>query len=253
MSWWYVRNELPVLFYKEKTDEMRIATHKAKLDICNDSTVTSYPWGKVSTVRVWLILKRELKAHMLDTYVPTTLFVIMSWGSFLVSPEMVPGRMVLLVTNLLSLVTMFEAIRASAPPSLGVKSIDVWLLSCIVFVFLALLEYAVILYRMKKTCRNNHVKRISKSGLSLNTYDRQGVLYRNSQSIKSQLRLVKRKMYEWFQRRILTTTMEWCILDRYSIICFPILFILYNIIYWSVYLSASRREMNEEEQCNIDL
>jgi hypothetical protein len=48
---------------------------------------------------------------MLETYVPTILFVVMSWGSFLVKPEVVPGRMVLLVTNLLSLVTLFEANR----------------------------------------------------------------------------------------------------------------------------------------------
>jgi hypothetical protein len=66
----------------------------------------------VSTVRVHILLYRELNAYILETYLPTTIFVIISWGSFLVKPEVVPGRMVLLVTNLLSLVTLFEANRS---------------------------------------------------------------------------------------------------------------------------------------------
>jgi len=65
----------------------------------------------VSTLRVRILLYRQLSGYMLETYVPTILFVVMSWGSFLVKPEVVPGRMVLLVTNLLSLVTLFEANR----------------------------------------------------------------------------------------------------------------------------------------------
>lgn len=47
----------------------------------------------------------------MESYLPSTLFVVMSWGSFVVMPEVVPGRMVLLVTTLLSLVTMFDTIR----------------------------------------------------------------------------------------------------------------------------------------------
>jgi hypothetical protein len=58
-----------------------------------------------------MLLYRELNAYILETYLPTTMFVIISWGSFLVKPEVVPGRMVLLVTNLLSLITLFEANR----------------------------------------------------------------------------------------------------------------------------------------------
>jgi hypothetical protein len=58
-----------------------------------------------------ITLSRELQSYLLETYLPSSLFVIISWGSFIVNPELVPGRMVLLVTTLLSLVTMFDTVR----------------------------------------------------------------------------------------------------------------------------------------------
>lgn len=67
--------------------------------------------GNHSTARMLITMSREIRSHLLESYLPSTLFVIMSWGSFVVMPEVVPGRMVLLVTTLLSLVTMFDTIR----------------------------------------------------------------------------------------------------------------------------------------------
>jgi hypothetical protein len=67
--------------------------------------------GNHSTARMHIIMRRELRSYLLESYLPSSLFVIMSWGSFVVIPDMVPGRMVLLVTTLLSLVTMFDTVR----------------------------------------------------------------------------------------------------------------------------------------------
>lgn len=47
-----------------------------------------------STARLEITLSREIKSYLLENYLPSTLFVSMSWGSFVVVPEIVPGRMV---------------------------------------------------------------------------------------------------------------------------------------------------------------
>ena len=73
--------------------------------------VVFFPAGNHSTARMLITMSREIRSHLLESYLPSTLFVIMSWGSFVVIPEIVPGRMVLLVTTLLSLVTMFDTVR----------------------------------------------------------------------------------------------------------------------------------------------
>uniref|UniRef100_A0A336NB18 CSON012631 protein n=1 Tax=Culicoides sonorensis TaxID=179676 RepID=A0A336NB18_CULSO len=100
------------------------------------------------SARLEIKLTREVKSYLLENYLPSTLFVCISWGSFVVAPEW-PGRMVLLVTVLLSLVTMFDTIRNNSPEALELKSIEVWLISCTLFVFLSLMEYFIILFGMR--------------------------------------------------------------------------------------------------------
>lgn len=46
------------------------------------------------SARLQITLSREVKSYLLENYLPSTLFVSMSWGSFVVVPEIVPGRMV---------------------------------------------------------------------------------------------------------------------------------------------------------------
>lgn len=76
-----------------------------------DYQVVYFILGNHSAARLTIILSRELRSHLLESYLPSTLFVIMSWGGFIIMPEVVPGRVVLLVTTLLSLVTMFDTVR----------------------------------------------------------------------------------------------------------------------------------------------
>ncbi len=51
----------------------------------------------------------------MKVYLTTGLFVVVSWISFIVPPEVVPGRMALLVTLFLVLVNIFNSVTANAP------------------------------------------------------------------------------------------------------------------------------------------
>ncbi|GBP85291.1 Glycine receptor subunit beta-type 4 [Eumeta japonica] len=110
---------------------------------------TATEFREHSAARLVITLSRELRGYLLESYLPSSLFVIMSWGSFCVIPEIVPGRMVLLVTTLLSLITMFDTVSTNSPDALELKCIEVWLISCTIFVFLALLEYFVVLFGIR--------------------------------------------------------------------------------------------------------
>ncbi|XP_014370596.2 glycine receptor subunit alpha-4 isoform X1 [Papilio machaon] len=111
--------------------------------------IRNFGEGEHSAARLQIKLSRELRSYLLESYLPSSLFVIISWGSFCVIPEIVPGRMVLLVTTLLSLVTMFDTVSTNSPDALELKCIEVWLISCTIFVFLALLEYFVVLFGIR--------------------------------------------------------------------------------------------------------
>ena len=79
-------------------------------------------------------------------YLPSGLFVVVSWVSFLIPPEVVPGRMALLVTLFLVLINIFNTITNVSPNVEGMTAISAWMIACMFFVFGALLAYASILY-----------------------------------------------------------------------------------------------------------
>jgi hypothetical protein len=58
--------------------------------------------------------------------------------------------MSLLDIMFLLLVNILVGVSSISPNVEGVSAISAWLLVCILFVFGALLEYAVVLYKMKK-------------------------------------------------------------------------------------------------------
>ena len=63
-----------------------------------------------------------------------------------ISLSQVPARVALGVTTLLAMSTTQASIQTSLPPVAYTKAIDVWSGVCVVFVFTALLEYALVNY-----------------------------------------------------------------------------------------------------------
>lgn len=74
------------------------------------------------------------------------MLVIVSWVSFWLDPNAIPARVSLGVTTLLTMATQISGINASLPPVSYIKAIDVWTESCLTFVFMALLEFALVNY-----------------------------------------------------------------------------------------------------------
>ncbi|XP_050345610.1 glycine receptor subunit alpha-4-like isoform X2 [Nymphalis io] len=133
----------------EQRREFRLPKYVVTFVTDKSKHIRNFGEGEHSAARLQIKLSRELRGYLLESYLPSSLFVIISWGSFCVIPEIVPGRMVLLVTTLLSLVTMFDTVSTNSPDALELKCIEVWLISCTIFVFLALLEYFVVLFGIR--------------------------------------------------------------------------------------------------------
>lgn len=96
-----------------------------------------------------MVLTRKISFYVVTYYLPSGLFVVVSWISFLVNPEVIPGRMTLLVTIFLVLINIFNTIQTNSPKAEGLTAIEAWVIACIIFVFGALGEYTVILLKIK--------------------------------------------------------------------------------------------------------
>nr|CAD7443227.1 unnamed protein product [Timema bartmani] len=225
---------------QSSSNTLRLPNYQAYISYCRESLVTSYVWGNSSTLRLYLTLDRELTPHLLETYLPTGLFVIISWGSFTVKPENVPGRMVLLVTNLLSLVTLFESVRNNSPAAMGIKCMDVWLVACILFIFLALVEYIAVLWKIRGPFFERKTSFIQNADTP--------ITYKNAQKREATKEKVSymceflrkcRKMLQYvYQTR---PTSMWDPLDKISVFAFPFMFMICNAVYWPTYITMRSR------------
>ncbi|VDM95284.1 unnamed protein product [Onchocerca ochengi] len=90
--------------------------------------------------------KRSAGYFVFQTYLPCILIVMLSWVSFWINHEATSARVALGITTVLTMTTISTGVRQSLPRISYVKSIDVYLVACFMFVFAALLEYAAVNY-----------------------------------------------------------------------------------------------------------
>ena len=89
-----------------------------------------------------------LRRHDLDLltggfYLPTGIFAILSMISYFIHPEVVPGRMGLLVTLFLISSNVYNSLKG--PQNRGFSYIEVWLIGAHGTILLAIFEYGIIL------------------------------------------------------------------------------------------------------------
>jgi len=118
---------------------------------CDVRTTT----GLYSCLSVVMVFKRQLSYYVITIYIPTFLIVAVSWMSFFLDHKSAPARVALTVTTLLAMSTTTSSINNSLPPVAYTKAIDVWSNLCVTFVFLALLEYALVNYAARADARVN--------------------------------------------------------------------------------------------------
>ncbi|OXA49922.1 Glycine receptor subunit alpha-3 [Folsomia candida] len=138
-----------LIFRWNATDPLVVndAIELPQLDISRNGTedcTLEYSTGNFTCLAVVFELKRRLGYHLFHTYIPSALIVVMSWISFWIKPEAIPARVTLGVTSLLTLATQNTQSQSSLPPVSYVKAIDVWMSSCTVFVFMSLMEFAMV-------------------------------------------------------------------------------------------------------------
>ncbi|RUS69232.1 hypothetical protein EGW08_023007, partial [Elysia chlorotica] len=121
----------------------------------SDCTKRYKETGSFSCVRSDFILERDLGFYIIQVYVPSVLIVILSWVSFWLDVGAIPARISLGVLTVLTMTTQTTGARASLPRVSYIKAIDVWMATCLFFVFASLLEFAYInvLARRRKPYR----------------------------------------------------------------------------------------------------
>ncbi|XP_066283561.1 glycine receptor subunit alpha-2-like [Branchiostoma lanceolatum] len=118
-----------------------------------------------TSLEITLYFSRLLSSHLFELFIPCVTIVCLSWVAFWINPAAVPARVALGITTVLTMVT--QATRVVGMPHVSyVRAIDVWVLACQAFVFLALIEYAVVNYLMNNANKAKQAKAKAKPAVS---------------------------------------------------------------------------------------
>uniref|UniRef100_A0A3P8YLW1 GABA(C) receptor n=1 Tax=Esox lucius TaxID=8010 RepID=A0A3P8YLW1_ESOLU len=211
-------------------------------------------------------LRRHIFFFLLQTYFPATLMVMLSWVSFWIDRRAVPARVSLGITTVLTMSTIITGVNASMPRVSYIKAVDIYLWVSFVFVFLSVLEYAAVNYlttvrdgkdrklrekareqSLPCTCGMSHAGTMLVDGTyseadtnSLAGYTRASApedppekpermvvhltLDNESTGTKKKARF-----------RSFSLMQNTHAIDTYSRMIFPGSYIIFNLIYWSVY------------------
>ncbi|XP_067889374.1 gamma-aminobutyric acid receptor subunit beta-3 isoform X1 [Heterodontus francisci] len=238
-------------------------------------------------------LKRNIGYFILQTYMPSILITILSWVSFWINYDASAARVALGITTVLTMTTINTHLRETLPKIPYVKAIDLYLMGCFVFVFLALLEYAFVNYiffgrgpQMQKKLAEKATKgnngrhkyesnrvdahgnillstleihnevtatevttSVTESRNSMMSFDNSGIQYRKQSTAREGLgrSMLDRNAAQAKKNRLRRRSSQLKIkipnltdvnaIDRWSRIVFPVIFSLFNLIYWLYYVN----------------
>lgn len=96
-----------------------------------------------SCLRLSFSLSRKYGFFLLDYYLPSVLLVVVSWVSFWLHPDIVPARVCIGSSTMLTFITLAVQVDRSLPVSYN-KASEIWFVGCCTFIFGSLVEFAFV-------------------------------------------------------------------------------------------------------------
>ncbi|XP_029417677.1 gamma-aminobutyric acid receptor subunit theta isoform X2 [Nannospalax galili] len=127
------------------TDELQIPQYTFLGQTITSKEVYFYT-GSYMRLIVKFQVQREVRSYLVQVYWPTVLTTILSWISFWMNYGSSAARVTIGLTSILVLTTIDSHMRDKLPHISCIKAIDIYILVCLFFVFLSLLEYVYINY-----------------------------------------------------------------------------------------------------------
>ena len=208
--------------------------------------------------------KRYARSHLLKDYAVSSFIVLVAWLSFWVHRDAVPARITLGVTTFLTMTTQLGNSSTGTAAVSYLKAIDIWNTFCMVMVFAALVEYALVnvLSRREKAAARQRAA-VTMSGQSQDTIknadhcDVKIVRFRYFNSFLSRCARIKNHILSQIQLQdnlptentkkniivirhvhkslvsLFSTSQG---LDKFARAIYPVIFLTFNIMYWNVLL-----------------
>ncbi|XP_023345924.1 uncharacterized protein LOC111714922 isoform X2 [Eurytemora carolleeae] len=138
--------EIINFFGKKSIKEFVVESYSMKISENNGQT----------TLKMNIILGRNLLPIALNTYLPSILLIIISYVTIFFKPFFFEAIVTVNLTTLLVLVTLFVSVSSSLPPTSYMKMVDIYLIFCLIIPFAEVLLITYMDYLRMSTESHPH-------------------------------------------------------------------------------------------------
>ncbi|XP_032403884.1 gamma-aminobutyric acid receptor subunit gamma-1 isoform X2 [Xiphophorus hellerii] len=209
--------------------------------------------GEYVIMTIFFDLSRRMGYFTIQTYIPCSMIVVLSWVSFWINKDAVPARTSLGITTVLTMTTLSTISRKSLPKVSYITAMDLFVSVCFIFTFAALMEYGTLHYftsnrQTKKSKANSSTQRVPsmvniRPGTSLLQMNNIVPYHEDDDYAYDCLDGKDCASFfccfddcrsgAWRENRMHVRVSK---IDSYSRIFFPTAFGLFNLVYWIAYL-----------------
>ena len=125
-----------------------------------------YVPGKYGRLTITFEFNRRINFYLLSWYLPATLIVALSWVGFWIDTKATPARISLGTITILASGNFLIGEQEGFPSVSYIRAIDIYLITCFVFVFGCMAEYAIVHYAKRLMENREHHKKNDKEVVS---------------------------------------------------------------------------------------
>ncbi|XP_032234690.2 gamma-aminobutyric acid receptor alpha-like [Nematostella vectensis] len=218
--------------------------------------VEHYDLGNFSIIQVEFTFQRRLGYFLIQVYIPSIFVVVLSWIVFWMDKDNMGDRMALGITTVLTIMFLLGAVNASMPRVSYPKALDWYLMVSFTLVFLVLIECMTVFVISKYGGSKKKEKEKKEKGIKglltrvpmLENLRKLAGKNENTQpGVKSEEIEVKCvETVEPAAQNLHNSLKEMASsdekglpndsnIDKFSRAAFPLVFVVFNMVYWSVY------------------
>ncbi|XP_068754076.1 gamma-aminobutyric acid receptor subunit beta-3-like isoform X2 [Montipora capricornis] len=222
------------------------------VDIQAGENIDSYSIGNYSRLCLDFTFKRRLNLFITETYIPSILVVALSWVSFWINYKAAPARVALCITTVLTMITLTASVQNSLPRVTYVKYSDWILTTCLIYVFGALVEFAIVNFhdslearkreKLKKKFQNIDLE----GGIDHLCYE----FEEKGESTDLKTRYLMKQVYKLREKLKSFADQEVNVqrIDSRSRVLFPLTFCIINFIFWIYFITEAPEAALEEKK-----
>merc|ERR1711894_122760 len=205
-----------------------------------------------SYLRLRMFLERPIGYYLSKFYFPLVFLVHFSWITFFMGRGVMPARVMVAVTALMTINSLYNTIETKLPKTTSITAIGVYMWACFFFAIASFVQTASVIYtdKLKKTIEEN-IKEDKQTDVDL---EKQLGISANAQKsahwnplltiFKFNIHMKRNKSKKRKRSRIEQIARDPKVLrvlrpskiDVYSRFIFPATFYVLNVVYWVYYI-----------------